>query len=382
MRLFRLVVGLILISILGLIACQTQTPPPAPPAPTGAGVLTDPATATAEAAAAAALAAPSPTLVITPSPEPDATVAAEPTASLVVEPTITPTVELTATPTLTPTVVAQPTAIPSPTPAPLPQVTVNESSTSAINVRAGPGTNYPVVGQLQPGQTAAVTGRNQDTSWWQISLTGAGTAETPGWVYGELVTLTGDSAAIAVAAAPPPPTPAPQPTPPPAPPAGEEQQEAAPSSEELADSLRCGKDFCVTYQAMVPIWENGGCKGNHSIYITVLEGPPPGRPMDGVVIGDTFNNVEVASGDKGPGVAEITLWMNSMSVRVKRHINGTPYTSEESYSFTSHDEQIPAEVLAANGYCDGSVDKCRAAQQQNQVCRGHYSWRVTFHKFD
>ena len=32
--------------------------------------------------------------------------------------------------------------------------------------------------------------------------------------------------------------------------------------EELVDKLRCGKDFCVTYQAMVPIWENGGCIGN------------------------------------------------------------------------------------------------------------------------
>jgi hypothetical protein len=128
--------------------------------------------------------------------------------------------------------------------------------------------------------------------------------------------------------------------------------------------------------------ENGGCIGNHSIYVTVLEGPPPGRPLDGIVIGDTFNNIEVASGDKGPGRAEVTLWMNSMSLKVKRHINGTPFTSEESFSFTSHDELIPAEVLAANGYCEGNVDKCRWAQQNNQICRGHYSWRVTFHKFD
>lgn len=138
----------------------------------------------------------------------------------------------------------------------------------------------------------------------------------------------------------------------------------------------------MTYQTMVPIWENGGCVGNHSIFITVLEGPPPGRPVDGIVLGDTFNNVEVASGDKGPGRTEITLWSNTMSVKVKRHVDGTPYTSQESYPFTSADELIPAEVLAANGYCDGSVEKCRWAQQHNQVCRGHYSYRVTFHKLD
>ena len=41
-----------------------------------------------------------------------------------------------------------------------------------------------------------------------------------------------------------------------------------------------------------------------------------------------------------------------------------------------------ARVLAANGYCEGNVENCRWAQQNNQVCRGHYSWWVTFHKFD
>jgi hypothetical protein len=163
----------------------------------------------------------------------------------------------------------------------------------------------------------------------------------------------------------------------------DDEGEAAPAApQDAAEQLKCGKDFCVTYQAMVPIWENGGCIGNHSIYVTVLQGPPPGQPMDGVVIGDTFNNIEVASGSKGPGSAEVTLWMNSMALTAKRHIDGTPYTSEESFSFTSHDELIPAEVLAANGYCEGNVEKCRQAQQSNQVCRGHYSWRVTFHKFN
>lgn len=261
-------------------------------------------------------------------------------------------------------------------------LTVDAGLTAAVNVRSGPGTNYNIVGQLQPGQSALVTARSEDSSWWQINLATEDEAEKAGWIYGQLVTLTGDGSAVAVAAAPPPPTPAPEAAPPADPPAAAEAPAPPPSAEELEDQLRCGKDFCVTYQAMVPIWENGGCIGNHSIYVTVLEGPPPGRPLDGVVIGDTFNNIEVASGDKGPGQAEITLWMNSMSVVAKRHINGTPYTSEESYSFTSHDELIPAEVLAANGYCEGSVEKCRVAQQQNQVCRGHYSWRVTFHKFD
>jgi len=270
-------------------------------------------------------------------------------------------------------------------PEPEPVAKVAESSTTVINVRAGPGTNYPVVAQLEPGEEAIVTGENEAEDWWQVDLDPAPEAEVIGWVYAELVVLTGDEADIPLAEAPPPPPP---PTPDPGAVAEAETNEdetdgdEPTTPEELVDKLRCGKDFCVTYQAMVPIWENGGCIGNHSIYVTVLEGPPPGRPMDGVVIGDTFGNIEVASGDKGPGTAEVTLWMNSMSLKVKRDIGGTEYTSEESFSFTSHDELIPAEVLAANGYCGSNVEECRVRQNQNQVCRGHYSWKVTFHKFD
>jgi hypothetical protein len=265
-------------------------------------------------------------------------------------------------------------------------VKVNETLTTRVNVRSGPGTNYPILTQFEAGQEAVVTGRNADDSWWQIRLGDTDeSASSLGWLFGQLVTFSGDDEAVAVAEAPPPPptsTPGPQNE---AAPESQPEDETAgepPSADELADQLRCGQDFCVTYQAMVPIWENGGCVGNHSIYITVLEGPPPGRPLDGIVIGDTFNNVEVPSGSHGPGRTEITLWNNSMTLLAKRHIDGRPFTSEESFNFTAHDELIPADVLAANGYCDGNVEECRRRQQVNQICRGHYSWRVTFHKLD
>ena len=312
------------------------------------------------------------------------------------------TAEPTAAATSTPQPYPTPTATESPTPVRPTATAVDEPETVAlddaslnVNVRSGPGTNYPVVDQMEPGEEADVTGRNSDESWWKIDLpddSGAGTIA--GWIFAELVTFAGDREDVAVAEAPPPP---PTATPEPETVTETEGSEAStaeestqadtteeePSTpEELADSLRCGEDFCVTYQAMVPIWENGGCIGNHSIYVTVLEGPPPGKPLDGIVIGDTFNNIEVASGSKGPGSAEVTLWMNSMTLVAKRHIDGTPFTSEESFNFTSHDELIPAELLAANGYCDGNVEECRRRQNLNQVCRGHYSWKVTFHKFD
>ncbi len=350
-----------------------------------------------------------PPFTVTPEGEAVATVAKvstqpptrEPEAPVTVQ-TIKPTLPPTSTPAPTFTGTPVPTATPeakTPTPTDSPEVIeVSESTGVTINVRSGPGTNYPVVGQLAPGEAATVTGYDAGQTWWQIALTDESESTGgDGWVYSEIVEFSGDISDLAEAEAPPTPIP---PTPATengqtdseqvvddnnnqnAPVEAQAEAETEVSPEELADSLRCGKDFCITYQAMVPIWENGGCIGNHSIYVTVLEGPPPGRPLDGIVLGDTFGNVEVASGSKGPGVAEFTLWMNSMSVKVKRHIDGREFTSEESFSFTSHDELIPAELLAANGYCDGSVEKCREAQQQNQICRGHYSWRVTFHKFD
>lgn len=354
MKLLRFLFGPVLLMSVSLAACQSAAPAPLPaPTATPVSFLTQPEPTVTQVEAAIIQATPLP---------PTATTA----------PTLIP--EPTATNTLVPTATTEP----SPTPEPAPMVTVPDSSSTAINVRSGPGVDYPVLDQFKPGQRAPVTGRNPDNSWWQVSLAD----NSLGWVFGELVQLSGAEEGIPVAEAPPPP---PTATPQAQAEAQAEEEggdEESQTPEDLEGQLRCGKDFCVTYQAMVPIWENGGCIGNHSIYVTVLQGPPPGTPMDGVVIGDTFNNIEVASGDKGPGTAEVTLWMNSMSLKVKRHIDGTPFTSEESYSFTSHDELIPAEVLAANGYCDGSVEKCRWAQQNNQVCRGHYSYRVTFHKFD
>lgn len=319
----------------------------------------------------------------TPSPTTTATLTSTTTSTPLpintLPPTATPT-RVIQTPTVTATLTLTPTLEQG--------AMVQQAVEAVVNVRGGPGTTYPVVGRFQPGAEALVVGRNADTTWWQIASTPdiTATESISGWVYAELVTFSGSVTQVAVVEAPPPP-----PTATPAPVVAEAdapaeaapvEEEAAPSPEELTEQLSCGKDFCVTYQAMVPIWENGGCVGNHSIYITVLQGPPPGTPMDGVVIGDTYNNVEVASGSHGPGRTEITLWSNSMTLVAKRHIDDTPYTSEESFNFTSHDELIPAEVLAANGYCEGRVEKCREAQQHNQVCRGHYSWRVTFHKFN
>ena len=111
----------------------------------------------------------------------------------------------------------------SPTETPAPQVPMVTIGNTIMNVRAGPGTNYPVVGTAAPDEQFPITGKNPGLGdWWEIDYRGR-----TGWIYGPLVTAT-NAAGVAVAsfipAAPPPtatpipsPTPVPAPTQPPAP---------------------------------------------------------------------------------------------------------------------------------------------------------------------
>ena len=93
------------------------------------------------------------------------------------------------------------------------EATVADASVSTsqiVNVREGPGTLYPVLGQLNPAANYRVTGRNDAGDWWQIDLG----SEKRGWVISQLVTSAGavdkiaiatdipEAAAVAVAAAP------------------------------------------------------------------------------------------------------------------------------------------------------------------------------------
>lgn len=68
------------------------------------------------------------------------------------------------------------------------------------NVRSGPDVTYPVVGQLLRNATAAVRGRNADSTWWQIAFPAA--AAGVGWVRADLAQ--GNAAASSIAVATPP----------------------------------------------------------------------------------------------------------------------------------------------------------------------------------
>ena len=95
--------------------------------------------------------------IITPRPTPEA-------------PTFTPTQTGTSVPTATPVAPATTT----------PELAALRVS-SAVNVRAGPGTAYPITAVASEGQRLPVIGQYDD--WWQVTVSGQA-----GWIWGALVT--------------------------------------------------------------------------------------------------------------------------------------------------------------------------------------------------
>ena len=120
----------------------------------------------------------------------------------------TPTLQLTATspppPTATsiPTPTFTPSPLPTSTPTPVPpQAVVREGP---LNVRTGSGTVYPRIGQLKEGTEVEITGRNEESDWWQIAYEAG--EEGRGWVAAEYVETSGEIAVEVVEAPSVPPT--------------------------------------------------------------------------------------------------------------------------------------------------------------------------------
>jgi uncharacterized protein YgiM (DUF1202 family) len=58
-----------------------------------------------------------------------------------------------------------------------------------VNVRSGPGVNYPRIGLLIDGQTANAIGRSADSAWWVIELPNYVAPDGRGWVSADYVTV-------------------------------------------------------------------------------------------------------------------------------------------------------------------------------------------------
>lgn len=72
-----------------------------------------------------------------------------------------------------------------------------------VNLRAGPGKDYPLAGSLPGGQSLPIIGRNADSSWWQVTAPSG-----PAWVSASVISTLNTNDTIPVVEAPPAPAPA------------------------------------------------------------------------------------------------------------------------------------------------------------------------------
>jgi uncharacterized protein YgiM (DUF1202 family) len=72
-----------------------------------------------------------------------------------------------------------------------PQVTIPRGD--VVNIRQGPGTNFDVLGRMRSRQTAAITGKNADGSWWQIRF-----GDSSAWVNSGVVQAIGNTTGVPV----------------------------------------------------------------------------------------------------------------------------------------------------------------------------------------
>lgn len=144
-------------------------------------------------------------------------------------------------------------------------------------------------------------------------------------------------------------------------------------------------DFIITKQRLLTKEENGGCLGNHHIYITVVDAQ--GNPLDGVEIGEEWGNPGPTTGEKGPGKAEWALYKNGFYIFVKNDPNaGRAVTSQVSDLLSSNDWEVGIPRLIEAGYCADEAT-CRRdwnsgvfGEGANALCWGHYSWDVVFQR--
>ncbi|MGE5262331.1 MAG: hypothetical protein ACM3S0_03045 [Acidobacteriota bacterium] len=129
-------------------------------------------------------------------------------------PTATPTLRPTVAVPLSPTLPPAPTAVP-PTSTPIPPTATLVPPTATpvppqaiakqqVNVRGGPGVQFPISGKMANNTTAVILGKSEDGKWYQIAFPDA---QHPSWVALAFVDVTGPVEQLPVVAVAPPPTP-------------------------------------------------------------------------------------------------------------------------------------------------------------------------------
>lgn len=300
----------------------------------------------------------------------------------------TPAPTSTATPTETPTpVLATPTPVETPTPAappsPTPTATPSSAPTTAptpyivvqvesLNVRAGPGTAYPIVGRLAAEDTLAIVGRNETGDWWQVCCLEGQT----GWVAASLVEARAATGVPVITDVP-----APPPTVPPAPTAVPEA--AAPTPPPPAAPP--GVAYVVKSVRLKSVGEDAqSCTGgDHNILVIVEDAA--GNPLDGVRVREIFSNRILVTGTqgKGPGRVEYDIYRGGGGqIEIVDEANNR--ISELSRGMS--DDWPPFDLMKAAGYCnckphpDDASCEADLANKTYLFAVGHYAYVVVFQR--
>jgi uncharacterized protein YraI len=293
---------------------------------------------------------------------------------------------VSATPPVVPAVVATATMTSSAPLAELPTattaapVTVTASVTEIVNLRQGPGTEYPLAGAFNPGDSAEIAARNEGADWFQVRLATGAT----GWVFGPLIAMRGSTDGVPIAADIPTPPPAPtaEPAviatvaaPAPAAPAPAAPVETATAQPAPAPNPSDKPRFSLAVSRLWSKEENGGCAGQHLLRITVLDAN--GAPLNGIVLQGIYTGATLVTGDqgKGDGRVEYDLYGTGEGFQVVRNNDGREADSDKAEGFTTKSLDIPVPRLIEAGYCDDETT-CQVFYN-SYGCTGHHSWEAT-----
>jgi hypothetical protein len=138
----------------------------------------------------------------------------------------------------------------------------------------------------------------------------------------------------------------------------------------------------VHYKVLGEGENNGGIfnkGGQHLIFLTVLD--ENGQGLDGAVVKDANgHNLEVVTGSKGPGKAEISMEWDPYKLYVAADPSG-PTTSQVSNQMNNAFPHIP-DVVGKLGPADNPASVCPTIDFQCEppFYSVHFSYEITFQK--
>jgi uncharacterized protein YraI len=236
----------------------------------------------------------------------------------------------------------------------------------ALNVRSGPGVDYNLVSALQSGESLPIVGKNNAGDWWEVVLANS----QMGWVYSQLVEISGNTTVVAVAADIPPPPPTATPAPVVQAPTATPQATNAPAAS-ASDTPR----FSLAAKRMWSKAENGDCRGQHLLRLHVVDAN--GAPLNGVTLQGIYTGATFVTGSqgKGDGLIEYDLYSTGEGFKVITNNDGRQATSDNAEGFTTDSRDIDEATLIAGGYCSSHED-CQVFYS-SFGCKGHHSWEAT-----